>query len=85
MLPPRHRAIFARSHGCWCAWYGEQIVHGLRQDWRAGQFGRAQFVALMTLLRHCPGIAARHLRRKSRRLLSKEPRGTGGGNRSRVA
>jgi hypothetical protein len=85
VLSSRHRAIFARSHGSWCDWYGEQIVDGLRQDWRAGRFGRAQILALMTLLRHCPSIAARHLRRKSRRLLSAEPRGTGDGNRSHVA
>jgi glycosyltransferase involved in cell wall biosynthesis len=40
----------------WCEWYGEQIVEGLRRDWRAGRIGAPQLRAALTLCRHCPGL-----------------------------
>jgi hypothetical protein len=50
----------------WCEWYGEQIVHRLRTDWRAGRRGAEQLRAVATLLRHCHRVAFRHAWRKTR-------------------
>jgi len=51
----------------WCDWYGEQIVHQLRRDWREGRRGLPQIRSALTALRHCPGLILRHGARKTRR------------------
>ena len=53
-----------RGEDAWRSWYGEQIVERLRQDLRARRVRRGQLGSAWTLLRYCPGVAARHARRK---------------------
>jgi glycosyltransferase involved in cell wall biosynthesis len=64
------RPHIRRGRRRWCAWYGEQIVHRLRQDWHARRRGRAQVRAALTVLRHCPGLVLQHGVRKTRRTLT---------------
>jgi glycosyltransferase involved in cell wall biosynthesis len=62
--------LIDRGRTSWCEWYGEQIVDRIRNDWHSGRRGRAQLNASATLLRHCPFVVMRHLRRKTARVLS---------------
>ena len=63
--PASLRGSLTRGRRSWCEWYGEQIVGRLRADWRAGRRGRLQVRAAMTLVRHCPRVALRHIARKT--------------------
>ena len=65
--PPSLRPQFRRGRKSWCDWYGEQIVDLLRSEWLAGGPRRVQVRAVLTLVRHCPGVARRHVARKSGR------------------
>jgi glycosyltransferase involved in cell wall biosynthesis len=67
--PASMRRSFSRGRRNWCAWYGEQIVERLRADWRAGRRGPAEVRAILTLVRHCPTLFARHVARKTGRIL----------------
>jgi glycosyltransferase involved in cell wall biosynthesis len=67
--PATARPHIRRGRQHWCDWYGEQIVHRLRTDWRQGRRGRVQFQAAITLVRHCPAVALRHAARKTNRTL----------------
>ncbi|HET7218042.1 MAG TPA: glycosyltransferase [Vicinamibacterales bacterium] len=64
--PQWAHAAIRRGHRVWCDWYGEQIVHRLRRDWRARRFGPTELQLVATLVRHCPGLIARHATRKMR-------------------
>jgi glycosyltransferase involved in cell wall biosynthesis len=46
-------------------YYGDKIVEALRADWHAGRIGRPHLHRVMTLLRHSPSVAFRHLFRKA--------------------
>ncbi|MGH8639005.1 MAG: glycosyltransferase [Burkholderiales bacterium] len=59
------RNSIRRARRVWADWYGEQIVHRLRTDWRAGRRGAFQVRAFATLVRHAPWVALRHLRHKA--------------------
>jgi glycosyltransferase involved in cell wall biosynthesis len=67
--PAWARDAVRRGSRAWCAWYGEQVVHDLRAHWHAGAFGTRQIAALLTLMRRCPSILARHAGRKVRRAI----------------
>lgn len=68
--PPSLRRHVMRGRKSWCDWYGEQIVERLRTDWHAGRLGGPQIRAALTLVRHCPAVTVRHIRRKARRLFN---------------
>ena len=68
--PAWARAHIDRGRRSWRAWYGEQLVQRLRQDWRAQERGTAQMHAVLTLVSHCPGLVLQHLARKTRLTLS---------------
>lgn len=59
-----------RAERVWADWYGEQIVHRLRTDWRAGRRGARQMRSLATLIRHAPWVALRHFRHKAGLILT---------------
>jgi glycosyltransferase involved in cell wall biosynthesis len=61
------RGEVRRARRVWCAWYGEQIVHALRHQWRGRAWSRQTLRAVLTLLYRCPGTVAEHVARKSRR------------------
>jgi len=63
--PASLRGCIELGRKSWCEWYGEQIVSRLRADWRAGRRGRAQIRGAVTLARHCPRVALRHVARKA--------------------
>lgn len=73
--PPSMRARLRHGRASWRRWYGEQIVDRLRADWHAGRRGRRQLRAVATLVRHCPGVALRHIVRKAARLVAAPRRG----------
>lgn len=66
--PRALRPAFARGRGAWRTWYGQQILDGLRAAWMSGRFGRAQALAALTLVRHCPRFLAGEAIRKARNL-----------------
>ena len=68
--PPSVRVRIDRGRDQWREWYGEQIVHRLRADWRAGRRGGAQARMVATLVRHSPNVALRHVVRKAARLVT---------------
>jgi GT2 family glycosyltransferase len=61
------RGEVRRARRVWCAWYGEQIVHALRHQWRGRAWSGQKLRAVLTLLSCCPGTVAEHVARKSRR------------------
>jgi glycosyltransferase involved in cell wall biosynthesis len=67
--PRQARAEIRRGQRAWCDWYGEQIVHQLRRDWRDRRVGLAQARLVLTLLHRCPAVFVRHATRKTRRSL----------------
>ena len=67
---PSRRASISCGRRAWCDWYGEQIVHRLRADWHVGRRGAPQGRAAVTLVRHCPRVALRHVARKVRLTLA---------------
>jgi glycosyltransferase involved in cell wall biosynthesis len=69
-VPAPLRSGLSRGRRSWCDWYGEQVVERLRCDWHARRRGAVQLRAVATLLRHCPGIALRHLGRMTGRLMA---------------
>lgn len=62
-------ASIRRGRRSWRRWYGEQIVDGLRKDWRARRFGRSQLRAALALIVHCPFAVLPHVGRKARVVL----------------
>jgi glycosyltransferase involved in cell wall biosynthesis len=64
--PSGARVQIRAGRRTWCAWYGEQIVHALRRDWRAGRRGAAHIRMALTLVRHCPRVVLEHGARKAR-------------------
>jgi glycosyltransferase involved in cell wall biosynthesis len=68
--PPWARAQIRLGRKVWRAWYGEQIVRRLREDWREKRRGAAQIRAALTVLRNCPALTLRHAARKTRRALA---------------
>lgn len=69
--PRALRPAFARGRETWRMWYGPQILARLRADCRAGRFGRAQALASVTLMRHCPRFVAAEIVRKARNMTSR--------------
>ncbi len=67
--PATARPHIRRGRQQWCDWYGEQIVHRLRADWRQGRRGRVQIQSAITLVRHCPAVVFRHIGQKTNRTL----------------
>jgi glycosyltransferase involved in cell wall biosynthesis len=55
-----------RARRTWCSWYGEQIVEDVRNRWRDGTWTARDLLAVLTLLRRCPGTVAEHAARKAR-------------------
>ena len=74
--PPWVKHEIRRGRRTWCAWYGEQIVDGLRRDWRARTWRFAHLRVALGLVRHCPNLVARHAVRKLRRSLTSTFRST---------
>ncbi len=68
--PVSVRPAISRGLDTWRRWYGEQIIEGLRRDWRDGRIGARQARAALTLLRHCPGLVLRRAPAKARRALA---------------
>jgi glycosyltransferase involved in cell wall biosynthesis len=66
--PRALRPAFARGRETWRMWYGQQILDRLRADRKAGRFGRAQALASVTLMRHCPRFVAGEIIRKARNM-----------------
>jgi glycosyltransferase involved in cell wall biosynthesis len=64
-VPADLQPQFRRGRNQWCEFYGEQIVERLRTDWEERRLGVAQVRAAVTLLRHCPRVAFRHVRHKT--------------------
>jgi glycosyltransferase involved in cell wall biosynthesis len=62
-------AEIRRGRRSWCDWYGEQMVDELRRGSRDHGVGLAEVRLALMLLRHCPGLVARHAMRKARRSL----------------
>ena len=71
--PPSMRSRVDLGRQSWCDWYGEQMVDRLRADWHAGYRGVAQMRTAVTLMRHCPGVAFRHVVPKAGRLRGVTP------------
>jgi hypothetical protein len=65
--PTWARAGIRSGLSVWRQWYGEQIIDGLRRDWRAGQVGMRQARAALTLLHHCPQMVLRRTAGRSAR------------------
>jgi glycosyltransferase involved in cell wall biosynthesis len=68
--PAAARDRIRRGRKNWCEWYGEQIVDRLRADLHRRRFGRDQLRAALTLVRHSPGLALRHIARKATALVA---------------
>jgi glycosyltransferase involved in cell wall biosynthesis len=69
--PRALRPAFARGRETWRMWYGQQILDRLRADCKAGRFGRAQALASVTLMQHCPRFVAAEIIRKARNMTSR--------------
>jgi glycosyltransferase involved in cell wall biosynthesis len=65
--PSWARQDVKRGRRAWCNWYGDQIVGYLRAGWHARNWNLAHLKAALVLLWNCPGVVARHARRKIRR------------------
>jgi GT2 family glycosyltransferase len=65
--PSWAQADLKRGRRAWRDWYGEQIVSFVRTAWHARTWKLAHFKAALVLFWNCPGLVARHARRKIRR------------------
>ena len=72
-LPAQYRAELARGRRDWCDFYGDEIVDGLRLEWRGPRRPGRLASGLLGLIRHCPRVAARHATRKFRRVVRRLP------------
>jgi hypothetical protein len=61
--------VFARGHRAWCAIYGEQIVHVIRQELRSTRRLRTVAACAALLAQHCRPELQRHALRKIARVL----------------
>jgi glycosyltransferase involved in cell wall biosynthesis len=68
--PASAQAAIRSGRDSWRRWYGEQIIEGLRSDWRAGRVGARQARAALTLLHRCPEMLLRRTAGRSRRAFS---------------
>jgi glycosyltransferase involved in cell wall biosynthesis len=64
--PVSLRRAIGAGRRCWCDWYGEQIVSRIRSDLHAGTVSSSTIRAGVTLVRHCPRVALRHVKHKGR-------------------
>ncbi len=69
MVPPTHRSAFKAGQREWRTFYGDRIVEQLRDDWRQSRIGWRQLVASWVLIRKCPRLVCRHVRRKAERII----------------
>ena len=68
--PASAHAAIRSGRDVWRGWYGEQIIDGLRRDWRAGRVGARQARAALTLLRHCPEMVLHRMPGRARRAVA---------------
>ena len=68
-VPPGYREAFSAGERAWRQYYGEQIVHRIRREWRLGRRHRALAAATFALVRWSARVFGLHARRKAWRLL----------------
>ena len=68
-VPSAYRKELVDGRRDWCDYYGDEIVDGMRRDWRDTRRPRALARRLLSLVWYCPRIAAKHAGRKLSRLL----------------
>jgi hypothetical protein len=68
-VPVQCRSAFKTGRRTWKRYYGDQIIERFRREWREGGWTPWQIQACWTLLRHCPGVAVKHLMRKTSRVV----------------
>jgi glycosyltransferase involved in cell wall biosynthesis len=73
MMTREYARVFARGHRAWCAIYGEQIVHAIRQEIRSTRRFRTLAAGAVLLAQHCRPELQRHVLRKIGRVLRRLP------------
>jgi len=73
LLPVQYRDELAKGRRDWCDYYGDEIVDGLRFEWRGPRRPGRLARGVLGLIRHCPRVAARHATRKLRRVVRRLP------------
>jgi glycosyltransferase involved in cell wall biosynthesis len=72
-VPPEYRDVFAAGVRNWRRYYGEQIAHQLRTDWRQGRRGLRQLRSAWILARHGGPLLWSHAVRKLSRVMRGQP------------
>ena len=68
-----YRAHYRAARRAWCAFYGEQIVDGLRTEWRSERRLACLLAGVTALWRYARPTLFKHLRRKSTRMVKGIP------------
>jgi hypothetical protein len=67
-MPHRYVKAYEDGRRAWCAFYGEQIIHAMRQELRGARRLAVLKAGAVLLVRHCRPELRRHAQRKAGRV-----------------